>query len=161
LRKEKNLYAAKGSGVRMLDIIVTALKAIIDLLYRRDENNKNRLETKLREQELNEKNNLVQKASIEDVKKYDPKYQAIEKNKQQSSGCFVASVVYGSKDAPEVIRLQDFRDNILRHSMFGRIFIRIYYFIGPKTAWLLNRSGGTSRFILRKVLDQFIHGYLK
>jgi hypothetical protein len=49
-----------------------------------------------------------------------------------SSGCYVATCVYGSYDCPEVWTLRRFRDNSLKYSSFGRQFIRVYYTISPK-----------------------------
>ena len=46
-------------------------------------------------------------------------------------GCYIATSVYGSYDAPEVWVLRRFRDNILANSLAGRIFIRSYYAISP------------------------------
>lgn len=48
-----------------------------------------------------------------------------------SSGCYVATMVYGSYDAPEVLVLRRFRDNFLAHSVFGRAFIKWYYANSP------------------------------
>lgn len=48
-----------------------------------------------------------------------------------NSGCYVATMVYGSYDAPEVMVLRKFRDNTLSHSKAGRAFIRWYYNWSP------------------------------
>jgi hypothetical protein len=48
--------------------------------------------------------------------------------------CFVASAVYGSENAPEVIILRRFRDNTLRQFFVGRIFIKAYYHFSPPLA---------------------------
>lgn len=60
-------------------------------------------------------------------------------------GCYVATAVYGSYDCPEVWTLRRFRDNTLRQTLFGRLFIRVYYAISPvavkhfgKSAWFRN-----------------------
>ena len=48
-----------------------------------------------------------------------------------SSGCYVATAVYGSYDCPEVWTLRRFRDIILAPKWYGRAFIRTYYAISP------------------------------
>jgi hypothetical protein len=48
-----------------------------------------------------------------------------------NSGCYVATMVYGSYDAPEVMVLRRFRDNTLSNSKAGRAFIRWYYSWSP------------------------------
>jgi hypothetical protein len=67
--------------------------------------------------------------------------------------CYIATAVYGNVDAWQVVKLREYRDNKLRKSFWGRIFIYIYYLISPKlvgmfkdikpinnlTKWLLDR----------------------
>ena len=49
-----------------------------------------------------------------------------------SGPCYVATCIYGSYDCPEVWVLRRFRDYSLSESVLGRLFIRIYYFLGPR-----------------------------
>lgn len=49
----------------------------------------------------------------------------------KKNGCYIATCVYGSYDCPQVWTLRRFRDNNLRMSLFGRIFIKVYYAISP------------------------------
>lgn len=48
-----------------------------------------------------------------------------------SSGCYVATAVYGSYDCPQVWTLRRYRDNTLAKTWYGRAFIRTYYAISP------------------------------
>lgn len=48
-----------------------------------------------------------------------------------SKGCYVATVVYGSYDCPEVWTLRRFRDYTLDETLAGRSFIKTYYAISP------------------------------
>ena len=41
--------------------------------------------------------------------------------------CFVATSVYGSRDAPQVQALRELRDNCLMKTPTGRAFVRAYY----------------------------------
>ncbi len=52
--------------------------------------------------------------------------------RSSTSGCYIATSVYGAYDCPEVWTLRRFRDYYLSRTMFGRAFIRIYYAISPK-----------------------------
>jgi len=72
-----------------------------------------------------------------------------------SSGCYVATCVYGSYDCPEVWTLRRFRDNILSDSWFGRRFINIYYTISPK---VVNLFGNKKWFngLWKPILDKFV-----
>jgi hypothetical protein len=49
-----------------------------------------------------------------------------------SDGCYVATMVYGSTGASEVIALRRFRDRTLSRSFLGRTFIKIYYRYSPR-----------------------------
>lgn len=77
----------------------------------------------------------------EKIKSYNAYYQA----PKASSGCYIATAVYGSYDCPQVWTLRRFRDNTLAETWYGRAFIRIYYTISPtlvrwfgNTAWFKN-----------------------
>lgn len=48
------------------------------------------------------------------------------------SGCYVATMVYGSCDAPNVRVLRSFRDRFLQKYTWGRRFIRWYYAHSPR-----------------------------
>jgi len=54
--------------------------------------------------------------------------------KPPSGGCFIATAVYGSAFAEEVVILRNFRDEILSSSKVGCIFIKLYYRISPPIA---------------------------
>jgi len=49
-----------------------------------------------------------------------------------AGGCYIATMVYGSYEHPQVLELRKFRDNTLSKSSFGRGFIRVYYKYSPK-----------------------------
>ena len=48
-----------------------------------------------------------------------------------SSGCYVATCVYGSYDCPQVWTLRRYRDFELASTWYGRMFIHLYYAISP------------------------------
>ncbi|HEX2629785.1 MAG TPA: CFI-box-CTERM domain-containing protein, partial [Chitinophagaceae bacterium] len=61
-------------------------------------------------------------------------------------GCFVATACYGDYDAPEVVVLRKYRDDVLGKTFLGRMFIRIYYKVSPSLANMIARSGRAKRF---------------
>ncbi|MCL2284178.1 MAG: hypothetical protein FWC26_12750 [Fibromonadales bacterium] len=85
---------------------------------------------------------------------YDESFKR-ELAKQSSGGCYVATAVYGSYDAPEVLCLRHFRDEILAPSVFGRLFISLYYHFSPPIAEKLKNAQCINIFV-RKILDKFV-----
>lgn len=73
----------------------------------------------------------------------------------KKEGCYIATAVYGSYDAPEVMTLRRFRDETLRNSVFGRWFIRVYYRLSPPIADKLKNATQVNRFV-RRILDKFV-----
>lgn len=55
-------------------------------------------------------------------------------------GCYIATAVYGSYDAPEVLTLRSFRDQVLQKHWLGRHFIKAYYFLSPPIAKRLKNA---------------------
>ena len=71
------------------------------------------------------------------IKKYDPSYQTPE---VKTSGCYVATAVYGSYDCPQVWTLRRYRDNVLAKTWYGRAFIHIYYGVSPTLVRLFGHT---------------------
>lgn len=75
---------------------------------------------------------------------------------KKSGGCYIATAVYGSYEAPEVIVLRKFRDEVLLKSIIGRIFVVTYYAVSPPIAnWLRNAKKANT--IVRKILNRFVN----
>jgi len=75
-------------------------------------------------------------------------------------GCFVATAVYGDYDHPDVRRLRRFRDEMLRHTVWGRAFISWYYRYGPDLAKIVEGKPiikSNIRWMLSKIIDWFIY----
>ena len=93
-----------------------------------------------------EENENIITVYTEKIKKYDSSYQTPTiKTPTSSSGCYVATAVYGSYNCPEVWVLRRFRDYVLAKTFYGRLFIKLYYTISPiivkifgKTEWFKN-----------------------
>jgi hypothetical protein len=69
----------------------------------------------------------------------DPKI-ANSYTSKPKSGCFVATACYGNYEAPEVLVLRRFRDNVLLNSGFGKFLVRCYYYLSPSFASLIEKS---------------------
>ena len=87
---------------------------------------------------------------VSKIKEIDPSYEYTQPQpKKESSGCYIATCVYGSYDCPQVWTLRRFRDFTLAKSWYGRLFIKTYYKISPKfvklfgnTKWFKKLWGG-------------------
>lgn len=77
-----------------------------------------------------------------------------------SSGCYIATMAYGSYEHPQVQILRKFRDDVLLSSFFGKLFVKIYYFTSPKIV-LVFKNQITLNTIIRKLLDRFIERIIK
>jgi hypothetical protein len=73
---------------------------------------------------------------------------------KMNEGCYVATMAYGDYNHPQVLTLRRFRDDVLLKSIFGRLFVKIYYYVSPKLVRLLRDSETVNTFI-RKILDRF------
>lgn len=72
-----------------------------------------------------------------------------------SSGCYIATCVYGSYDCPEVWTLRRYRDYTLDTTWYGKLFIKCYYAISPTLVKLLgNRKWFVSSW--KKALDKMV-----
>lgn len=73
-----------------------------------------------------------------------------------SSGCYVATAVYGSYDCPQVWTLRRYRDTKLAKTWYGRCFIYTYYAISPT---IVKWFGDTNWFkkIWRGKLDSMVN----
>lgn len=70
-------------------------------------------------------------------------------------GCYLATMVYGNYNHPQVIILRKFRDEILDKSRFGKWFIKSYYLYSPKLVEVLRNKKFLNK-IIENVLNKFI-----
>ena len=79
---------------------------------------------------------------------------ALQRPSSGSSNCFVATATFGTPWAPEVVALRGWRDDVLRRSVGGRAFIRVYYVVGPYLAALVRRCPPLKR-VSAELLGRF------
>ena len=95
-----------------------------------------------RQQHFNENRDVIKSACQElNIKTHD--------------GCYIATMVYGSYEDPEVKVLRKFRDKVLLKSLPGILFVKLYYKFSPgfveKT-----KNIRTVHVLLRKFLNPII-----
>ena len=81
-------------------------------------------------------------------------------HKHDNGHCYIATMAYGSYDAPEVRILRRFRDRVLQTSAPGRAFIRFYYRVSPSWVNAL-RDKPSMNALIRHVLGGFARIYEK
>lgn len=79
-------------------------------------------------------------------------------NNSSSGGCYVATMVYGDYEHPQVLVLREFRDNFLAQFLLGRSFIRFYYKFSPGWVKSLEHNKMINKSI-KKALNAFIKIY--
>lgn len=86
---------------------------------------------------------------------------AEEKNTDGSSsgggggGCFIATAVYGTETAEEVVLLKKFRDEHLMKNLPGRAFVKFYYRYSPAFADYLRRHN-KAKTVVRAALNLLV-----
>ena len=75
--------------------------------------------------------------------------------------CFVASVAYDDPNHSDVIFLRYYRDTVLSKYFIGKLFIKLYWIIGPSLAMLVNIIPNLrfiSRFCIANIV-KILRGY--
>lgn len=72
--------------------------------------------------------------------------------------CFVTTVCYESADCREVQKLRAFRDQVMLQHRSARLFVPLYYCLGPVLAnWLVSRPrcrGVVRRYLIEPVVNR-------
>ena len=95
-----------------------------------------------------------QKRSLLNLKRVSERRNST-RTSNNSGGCYIATMAYGSYEHSQVIELRKFRDDILSKSIAGRSFINVYYWLSPKLVKIL-RGRPLINSIIRKILNQLI-----
>jgi hypothetical protein len=93
---------------------------------------------------------------LEEIRNERDKNQKNSSN-NNSGGCFIATAAYGSYSEPHVLTLREFRDNVLCKSVFGRLFIRLYYHTTPPIARMIE-SREFAKKVVRAILKPLVIG---
>ena len=80
-------------------------------------------------------------------------------NNRQNGGCYIATMVYGDYNHPQVQVLRSFRDQCLLTNHIGRLFVKFYYWVSPKLVRILYDKKSINAAI-RFVLNKFIKNLL-
>ena len=75
--------------------------------------------------------------------------ESIEKEKK--SYCFIATACYGDYDAPEVLILREYRDDVLLKTLLGRIFTKLYYAISPFFTKYISSSPFLKKIFIKSI----------
>jgi DNA-directed RNA polymerase subunit RPC12/RpoP len=70
----------------------------------------------------------------QEIKTKYPNWQII---KPVRKDCFIATATFGDPNHPDVLVLRRFRDDCLSQNWFGKLFVRLYYFLSPPFAWVI------------------------
>lgn len=82
-----------------------------------------------------------------DQMRHGAAYSHYRQSRQPQSGCFIATAACGSAQAVEVVRLQQFRDAVLRQTVLGRAFIKAYEYLSPPIARCIAHSRFARRIV--------------
>jgi outer membrane protein assembly factor BamE (lipoprotein component of BamABCDE complex) len=83
-------------------------------------------------------------------------YKPSTKNQKSSGFCFVATACYGDYNAPEVLVLRNYRDNVLLKTNLGRTAVKVYYRISPPIARFLEKSVLLKKLIRKNLLAPIV-----
>lgn len=72
-----------------------------------------------------------------------------------NEGCFIATAAFGGVDASPVATLRVFRDRFLKATIFGRLFVKLYYRYSPPLAQGL-RDSTALRSVTRLLLTPLV-----
>lgn len=78
----------------------------------------------------------------------------------KSGGCYIATMVYGDYDHPQVMALRNFRDTYLAKRDWGKRFIRFYYKHSPGWVERLKNHKRINQAI-KLILDSFVSFWKK
>lgn len=103
---------------------------------------------------------LDQKSSYKDYLAKFPSGRHYKEAQGKASACYIATMVYGDYNCPEVVALRSFRDNVLRHNSLGQSFIAFYYRNSPQ--WVERmKENKLANTIIRHMLDIFVKIYTR
>ncbi len=106
-------------------------------------------------------NNETKKLVIDEIMETHKKWNSIDpshkipRRPSPSSGCYIATAIYGAYDCPEVWVLRRFRDYTLTKTWYGKVFISVYYAISPSFVRWFGTSKPFKAFV-KPLLDMMV-----
>ena len=119
--------------------------------YRAEKIRKRKIEEERRKEEARRKAEEAQKKQT-----VSAQTQNSERNPNKNEGCYIATLVYGDYNHPQVMLLRKFRDNVLLNNYFGKKFVKLYYRYSPRIVEKLRNHKLINGFI-KCVLDAMIY----
>lgn len=77
-------------------------------------------------------------------------------NSKKGEGCYIATMAYGDYGHPQVMVLRQYRDNVLKKNIVGRLFVSFYYKVSPILVHMLSGQMRTNNYI-RQRLDKLVY----
>ena len=79
------------------------------------------------------------------------------KSMERAQGCFVATVVYGNANSPQVEKLSNYKDNVMAQNLLGRGLIKLYYSgFGEIIAYFIRDKIPRAIPIIKRSLDLIV-----
>lgn len=76
----------------------------------------------------------------------------LKDGRYRDNNCYIATACYGSVYANEVDRFREYRDKYLVNSIFGRIFIALYYLTSPPIAKIISKHEWMKKIVREYLL---------
>jgi len=112
------------------------------------------MEYQLRER-FNQNRNSLSNIRTQINAAYSRSQTSSSSSSSDNSGCYIATMVYGDYEHPQVKVLRKFRDNRLSKTIAGKRFVNFYYKHSP--AWVENlKNKQVVNKIIKFMLNQFI-----
>lgn len=140
----------------LLCSVFAELEVVVEVLNKDEEDLRSLKSTllQLRDKVQIANDQQSEKERLEEQKKFYIRTVFVAQSQSRpTKGCYVATAIYGSYNCPQVWVLRRYRDNVLAHNFFGRIFIKIYYFLSPTAVKIFGKTK-LFNFLARKLLDK-------
>ena len=80
---------------------------------------------------------------------------------KKGRGCFIATACYDSRDNYKIDLFKIYRNQVMRKTRRGRLFIRLYYLFSPLPAYLLKQSILLQKIAVKYLLNPLIYKIFK
>ena len=84
-------------------------------------------------------------------------YSSRKSSPNKKDGCFIATACYGSTEVYQIHLLQRYRDEHLRDTTLGRLFISIYYWLSPSIANYIKNSEMLKKTVRKCLIEPTVN----